>query len=98
MKHNFFIIYCPVEYIALLHVLAILNMKIVLPLLWLVGNCEHLSRWEFCVAEMPDVMDLMDKDFAKIQRDVKKIMDDMFMFGIFNKIVKKVKLFDENME
>ena len=30
---------------------------------------------------MPDVVDLMDKAFAKIQRDGKKIMDDTFMFS-----------------
>ena len=40
----------------------------------------------------------MDKSFAKIQRYGKKIMDDTFMFGIFNKIEKKVKPFEEYME
>ena len=47
---------------------------------------------------MPDVMDLMDKASANIQRDSKKIMDGTFMFGIFNKIEKKVKPFEEYME
>ena len=47
---------------------------------------------------MPDVVDLMGKAFAKIQRDGKNIMDDTFMFGIFNRIEKKVKPFDEYME
>ena len=47
---------------------------------------------------MPDVVDLMDKDFAKIQRDSNNIMDDTFTFGIFNKIAKKVKPFQEYME
>ena len=47
---------------------------------------------------MPDVVDLMDKAFAKIQRDGKKITDDTFMFGIFDKIAKKVKPFEEYME
>ena len=43
---------------------------------------------------MPDVVDLMEKAFAKFQRDGKKIMDDTFMFGIFNKIAKQVKLLE----
>ena len=47
---------------------------------------------------MTNVTDLMDKAFAKIQRDGKKIMDDTFIFGIFNKIAKKVKQFEEYME
>ena len=47
---------------------------------------------------MPDVVDLMDKAFAKLQREGKKIMNDTFMFVIFNKISKKVKRFEECME
>ena len=73
-------------------------MTIMLPLRWLAGNCEHLSKWEFGVAYMPDIVDLMDKAFSKIQREGKKIMDYVFMFGIFNKIEKRVKLFEEYME
>ena len=73
-------------------------MTIILPLRWLTGNCEHLSKWEFNVADIPDVVDLMDNSFSKIQRDGKKIMDDTFMFSIFNKIAKKVNLYEEYME
>ena len=47
---------------------------------------------------MPDVVDLMDKAFEKIQREGKKIMDYAFIFCIFNKIEKKVKPFEEYME
>ena len=47
---------------------------------------------------MPDAVDLMDKAFAKIQRDDKKIMNDTFIFGIFNNIAKKVNPFEEYME
>ena len=88
LEHNLLIIYRSIEYIALLRVLAILHMTIVLPLRCISGDCEHLSKWEFGVAYMPDGVDLMDKAFAKVQRDGKKIMDDTFMFGIFNKIAK----------
>ena len=84
-----FIIYRSIEYIAFLRVLAILHMTIILPLWWLVGNCEHLSKWDLGVADMMDVVDLMDKAFAKIQREGKKIMEYVFMFRIFNKIDKK---------
>ena len=91
MEQNLFIIYCSVGYISLLRILAILHMTIILPLRWLTGNCEHLLKWEFGVADMSDVVDLMDKTFAKIQRDGNKIMYDTFMFGIFNKITKKAK-------
>ena len=97
MEHNLFIVYLSVEYNTFLHVLAILHMTIVLPLMWLAGNCEHLSKWEFVVADMPDVLDLMDKAFAKIQREGKKIMYDTFMFGISNKIAKKLKPFEKYM-
>ena len=82
----------------MLCVLAILHTTILLPLWWLAGNCEHLSKWEFGVADMPDVVDLMDKSFEKIQWDGKKIMDDNFMFGIFNKTAKHMKPFEEYME
>ena len=81
MEHNLFIVYRSVEYIALILVLAILHMTIVLPLWWLSCNCSHLSKWGFGVVDMPDVVNLMDKTFAKIQRDGKKIMDDTFMFS-----------------
>ena len=98
MEHNLFIIYRSIEYIALLRVLAILQIKILLPLQWLAGNCEHLSKWELGIAEMPDVVNLMEKAFKKNQRDGNKIMDDTFMFGIFNKTAKKVKPFEEYTE
>ena len=78
----------------MLRVLAILHMTIVLPLQWLAGNCEHLSKWELGVADMPDVVDLMDKAFEKIQREGKKIMDYAFIFCIFNKTEKTVKPFE----
>ena len=47
---------------------------------------------------MPDIVDLTDKGFATVQRDGNKIMDDTFIFGIFNKIAKKVNPFEEYME
>ena len=94
MEHNLFIVYRSVEYIALLRVLSMLHMRTVVPLRLLADNCEELSKWEFGVADMPVVVDLIDKDFAKIKRDGKNIMDDTFMFGIFNKIAKKVKPFE----
>ena len=78
----------------MLCILAILHTTTVLPLRWLEGKCEHLSKWEFGVADMTNVVDLMDKVLAKFQRDGKKIMDDTFMFGIFNKTAKKVKPFE----
>ena len=89
-----FIIYCSIKYIAFLRVLAILHMTIVLPLWCLAGNCEHLLKWGFGVVDMPDFVDLMDKAFEKTQGGGNNIMDDTFMFGIFNKIAKKVKLFE----
>ena len=46
---------------------------------------------------MLDVVDLMGKAFANIQSDGKKIMDDTFMFGIFNKMARKVNPFEEYM-
>ena len=75
--------------------LAILHMKIVLTLRRLAGNCDHLSKWEFGVVYMSDVLDPMDKSFSKVQSGGKNIMDDTFMFGIFNKISKNVKQFEE---
>ena len=93
-----FIIYRSVEYIAFLRVLEILHMTSIIPIRWIAGNCEQLLKWEFGDVDMPEVVDLMEKAFAKIQRDSKKIMDDMFMFGITNKIAKKVNLFEEYME
>ena len=98
LEQNLFIIYRSVEYIALLRVLAILHMTIMLPLRWLAGNCENLAEYKFGVADMPWCVDLMDKAFAKIQRNGKKIMDDDFMFGIFDPIVKKVTPFGEYLE
>ena len=47
---------------------------------------------------MLDVVDLINKAFAKIKRARKKIMDYAFIFGIFNKILKKMKRFEEYME
>ena len=42
---------------------------------------------------MPKYGDLMDKACAKIARNGKNIMDDHFMFGIFDPIKKKVPPF-----
>ena len=88
LEHNLLIIYRSIEYIALLRVLEILHKTIVLPLWWFAENCEHPSKWEFGIADMTDVVDLMEKAFAKVQRVGNNIMDYTFIFGIFNKIAK----------
>ena len=98
MEHNFFIIYCSVNYIALLRVIVILHMTIVLPLRWISFNCKNLSKWEFGISDMPDAVDLMYKAFVKIQSNGKNIMDDTLMFGIFKNTATKVKPFEEYIE
>ena len=52
----------------------------------------------FGVADMPECVDLMDNACAKIARNGKKIMDDDFMFGIFDPIKKKVLPFADYLE
>ena len=91
LEQNLFIIYRCVEYIALLRVLAIVHMTIVLPMRWLSGNCEFLAEYGFGCADMCECVDLMDKACAKIVKNGKKIMDDDFMFGIFDPIKKRCR-------
>ena len=98
LEQNLFIIYRCVEYIALLRVLAIVHMTIVLPMRWLSGNCEFLAEYGFGCADMCECVDLMDKACAKIVKNGKKIMDDDFMFGIFDPIKNKVPPFAEYLE
>ena len=47
---------------------------------------------------MSAVVDIMDKAFAKIQRNGKKILDNTFLFGIFDKIARKVTPFEDYIE
>ena len=53
---------------------------------------------DFVVVDMLDFIDLIDKAFTTIQRDGNNIIDDIFMFGILNKIAKKVNPFEEYMD
>ena len=81
-----------------LRVLAILHMCVVIPLRWLAGNCHTLSEWNFGVAKMAWVVDLMDEAFLEISNDGSKVFNEEFMFGIFQPIIDTIPLFDQYME
>ena len=53
---------------------------------------------EFGCEDMPECVDLMDNVFPKIVQNGEKIMDNDFMFGIFDPIKKKVPPYVEYLE
>ena len=73
-------------------------MTVILQLRWLAGNCSELEHYNFGVADMPEVVDLMDNAFREIQVGNKNITDEDFMFNIFAPIAQKVEPFRQYLE
>ena len=64
-----------------------------MPLRWLAANCGELSAHKFGVAEMANVVDIMDKAFNKVVTDGSKMMNEKFMMDMFSKLTRKIPPF-----
>ena len=97
LERNLFILLRSVEMISFLRVLSILHISICMPLRWLAlaGNCGSLAEHNVGVADMATVVDIMDKVFAKVVRNRKKLLNEDFMMGMFKQLRKKLPSFDD---
>ena len=93
LERNLYMTLRSVEMVSLLRILSILYISLCLPLRWLVGNCGDLGEYSFGVADMQEVLDLMDKAFAKIIEDGDLMLDDDFMMGIFELLARSIEPF-----
>ena len=82
------------EMVSLLRVLSILHVSICIPMRWLAGNCGNLEEYGFGVADMPKALDLMDDAFEKVSIDGNLLLDEDFMMGIFDLLVRTMPSFD----
>ena len=94
LERNLFMLLRSVEMISFLRVLSILHISICMPLRWLAGNCGSLAEHKFGVANMATVVDIVDKAFAKVVRNGKKLLNEDFMMGMFKQLRKKLPPFD----
>ena len=90
LERNLFMMLRSVEVISFLRVLAILHISVCMPMRWLAGNCGDLAQYNFGVAEMASVVDIMDKAFGIIVHDGSKIMNEQFMMSMFKKLTRKI--------
>jgi len=88
-----------VEMVSLLRVLAILHISFCLRLCWLAGKCGSLEKeYGFGVANMAEVVDLMDEACGKIVDDPDKLLDDVFMMNVFSPIATRLPPLQEYIE
>ena len=83
------------DMVSLLRVLSILYVSICIPMRWLAGNCGNLEEYGFGVADMPKALDLMDDAFEKVSIDGNLLLDEDFMMGIFDPLVRTMPPFEE---
>jgi len=62
---------------------------------WLAGNCGNLEEYGFGVADMPMSLDLMDDAFELVSIDGNILLDEDFMMGIFDTLVRTMLPFEE---
>ena len=87
-----------VEMVSLLRVLSILHVAIVLPMRWLAGRCCDLAEYGFGVADMGEVIDLMDGVFAEVVEDGSMLLDDGYAMSIFQPLLDKLPPFKAYMD
>ena len=95
LERNLFMLLRSVEMISFLRVLSILHISICMPLRWLAGNCGNLASHKFGVADMATVVDTMDKAFAKVVQNGKKLLNEDFMMDMFDDLRKKLPPFHD---
>ena len=61
-----------------------------MPLRWLDANCGDLEQYDFGVADMATVVDIMDKAFLQVVNDGRKLLDEDFMMEMFKKLTDKI--------
>jgi hypothetical protein len=93
LERNLFMMLRSIEVVSFLRVLAILHISVCMPLRWLAANCGELSAHKFGVAEMANVVDIMDKAFNKVVTDGSKMMNEKFMMDMFSKLTRKIPPF-----
>ena len=81
--------------VSLLRVLYILHISFCLHLGCLAGKYDNLRKYGFVVADLPNFVDLKDKDFAEITKDRNLMLDDDFMMNFFESLTNKIKPFKE---
>ena len=90
LERNLYFMLRSVEMISFLRVLAILHISVCMPLRWLAAKCGELEKYNFGVADMATVVDIMDKAFFKVVNDGSKLLDEDFMMEMFKKLTKKL--------
>ena len=93
LERNLYMLLRSVEMIAFLRVLSIMHISICMPLRWLAGHCGELSEYNFGVADMASVIDIMDAAFLQVLDDGEKMLDETFMMGIFDSLKEQIPPF-----
>ena len=84
-----------VEAIAMLRVLAILQVAVTVPIQWLAEKTKDLAKYDWGVADMGLCVDLMKVAFLEVSEDGEMMLDEDFMMNIFKPIANKVKPFED---
>ena len=95
LERNLFMMLRSTEVMSFLRVLSILHISVCMPMRWLAGNCGDLTQYNFGVAEMGTVVDIMDKAFGQIVNDGTKTMNEKFMMQMFDKLTRKIPPFKQ---
>ena len=75
---------------ALVSVCKIIHLAVCLPARWLSGNSHKLSRYDWYVRSMGQMVDFLEKALELVQEDGMLILNENFMMGIFDKLISKL--------
>ena len=98
LLENLFIMLSSLEMIALTRSCAIVHFALILPMRWLAGKTHELAKYDWSVASMGRVYDILHEKLGIIMTDGSKFLDENFVMSIFDNLAKELPPFAEYLE
>lgn len=95
LQECLFILLTSVEMIASTRVHAIIDLAIVLPMRWLSGNSHLLAEYGWSERSMGTAIDILERAMESAATDGTRMLDEVFMMGIFKELEDKLPPFKE---
>ncbi len=84
--------------IALTWTCAIVHFAFILPMRWLEGKTHKLAKYNWSVASMGRVYDILHEKLCIIKTDGSKFLDEEFVMNIFNNLAQELPPFADHLE
>ena len=98
LLENLFIMLSSLDMIALTWTCAIVHFAFILPMRWLAGKTHELAKYNWSVASMGCVYDILHEKLCIIKTDGSKFLDEEFVMNIFNNLAQELPPFADHLE